>query len=259
MMSRVTRLSRRAWLAAAGTLMMSGVAKAQQRMLTVSVAASLAEAMKPIAARFEQAKPGLAVRLNVGASGALLQQIVQGAPVDVFVSADEETVERGVKQKMLDAGTRRVIAGNRLVLIAPQPRGAGLARAADLNTAAVKHIAIGKLATTPVGRYAQEALRAAGLWEAVQPKIVFADNVRQILDYVARGEAEAGLLYATDAALMQDKVRVVQVLGGHDPIVYPAAVVAESRQADAARDFVAFLVQPQAQAVLARFGFAPAP
>jgi molybdate transport system substrate-binding protein len=259
MRSRVDVQGRRACLAAAAGLAFGLPAWAQQRTLTVSVAASLADAMKLIAARFEQSRPGTTVRLNTGASGALLQQIVQGAPVDIFVSADEETIERGIRLKMLQAASRRVIAGNRLVLIAPQPGGAALTKLADLNAPAVKRIAIGKLATTPVGRYAQEALEAAGLWQALQPKLVFADNVRQVLDYVARAEAEAGLLYATDAALMPDKVRVVQVLGGHAPIVYPAAIVSESRQADAARDFVAFLVQPQAQALLARFGFAPPP
>jgi molybdate transport system substrate-binding protein len=155
--------------------------------------------------------------------------------------------------------TRRVIAGNRLVLIAPRPGATGPGKLADLAAPAVKRIALGKLATTPVGRYSQQALKAAGLWQPLQGKIVFADSARQVLDYVARAEVEAGMVYATDVALMPDKVRVLQVLGGHAPIVYPAAVLAESRQAVLAREFVAYLVQAEAQDILARMGFAPAP
>jgi molybdate transport system substrate-binding protein len=228
-------------------------AGAQQ--ITVSAAASLAEAFREIGTRFEATRPGSTVRFNFAASGVLIQQIIQGAPVDVFASADTETMDRGVAQKVLDAATRRDFAANTLVLVVPAQGGLPLAQLADLAGPAVRRIAIGKPASVPVGRYAKESLDRAGLWPALEPRFVFADSVRQALDYVARGEVEAGFVYRTDAQVQADRVRVAFTVGGHSPITYPAAVVADSRQAALARAFVQFLGGAEAQTVLARFGF----
>lgn len=227
------------------------LAGAQQ--LTVSAAASLTEAFKDIGPRFEAARPGVTVRFNFAASGVLVQQIVQGAPVDVFASADQDTMDRGVAQKAIAADTRRDFASNALVLVTPAD--GAVQRVADLALPAVQRIAVGKVASVPVGRYTQQALGSAQLWSALSPKLVFADNVRQVLDYVARGEVEAGFVYRTDAAIAGSKVRVAATLGGHTPITYPAAVVADSRQPALARDFVAFLGSAEAQAILAKYGF----
>jgi molybdate transport system substrate-binding protein len=229
------------------------LASAQQ--LTVSAAASLTDAFKEIAPRFEASKPGVTVRFNFAASGVLLQQIVQGAPVDVFVSADQDTMNRGVEQKVVAADTRRDFASNSLVLITPAQGSPALAALADLNKPEVKRIAVGKVASVPVGRYTQQALEGAQLWAGLNPKFVFADNVRQVLDYVSRGEVEAGFVYRTDAELLKDKVRIALTVGGHAPVTYPAAVVADSKQAALARDFVNYLNGPDAQAILARYGF----
>jgi molybdate transport system substrate-binding protein len=223
--------------------------------LTVSAAASLTEAFKEIGSRFEAAKPGVTVRFNFAASGVLLRQISQGAPVDVFASADQETMDRAAQQNLIDAATRKDFATNSLALIEPAQTGAGLKTLQDLTGANVKKIAIGKTATAPVGRYTREALEAAGLWTPLAPRFVQADNVRQVLDYVSRGEVEAGFVYRTDAALMGDKVRTVLTAAGHTPVSYPVALVAESRQPALAKDFIAFLAAGQAQAVLARWGF----
>ncbi len=228
-------------------------AAAQQ--LTVSAAASLTEAFKEIGARFEASKTGVTVRFNFGASGVLIQQIEQGAPVDVFASADQETMNSGVERKLVDADTRRDFAANTVVLIVPAQDGPPVRALADLSGAAVKRIAIGKPASVPVGRYTKQALDAAGLWAALESKFVQGDSVRQVLDYVARGEAEAGFVYRTDAALMAGKVKVVQTVEGHVPVRYPVAVISESKNKAVARDFAAFLVAPQAQDILARFGF----
>ena len=130
-----------------------------------------------------------------------------------------------------------------------------LASPADLVRPEFKRIAIGKPATVPAGRYTQQALVAAGVWEALQAKLVPSDSVRQVLDYVSRGEAEAGFVYRTDAALMATKVHVVGTVGGHVPIRYPAVVVSASPLKVLASDFVAFLSGPVAQAILARRGF----
>lgn len=230
----------------------SWAALAQQ--LTVSAAASMTEAMKEIGARFEAGHAGVTLRFNFAASGPLLQQIAQGAPADVFVSADEVTVDRGVEQKLLDPSTRLVFAGNVVVLIRPAG-SSGVKALADLTRPEIQRVAIGKPASVPVGRYTQQSLTAAQLWEPLQPKIVPGDSVRQVLDYVARSEVEAGFVYATDAAVMADKVQVVQTVAGHAPVLYPAIVVAESRHKALAGEFVKFLAAPEAQAILARRGF----
>ncbi len=228
-------------------------ASAQQ--ITVSAAASLTEAFKELAPRFEASRPGATVRLNFSASGVLLQQITQGAPVDVFASADQDTMNRGLEQKLVDAATRRDFATNSLVLIEPAAGGVGVRSLQELTGAGVKKIAVGKVATVPVGRYTKQALDAANLWTVLEPKFVQADSVRQVLDYVARGEVEAGFVYRTDAAIMGDKVKIVLTPSGNAPVSYPVAVVAQSRQNALAGAFVAFLASAQAQQVLAKYGF----
>lgn len=229
------------------------LAPAQQ--LTVSAAASLTDAFKEIAPRFEAGRPGASLRFNFAASGVLLQQIAQGAPVDVFASADQETMNRGAERKLIAADTRRDFASNALVLIAPLQGTPAIAALTDLGRTEVRRIAVGKVASVPVGRYTQQALEAARLWAGLQPKLVFADNVRQVLDYVARGEVEAGFVYRSDAELLKDKLRIAMTVGGHAPVTYPAAVVADSRQAALARDFVNFLAGSESQAILSKYGF----
>ncbi|MGQ3051309.1 MAG: molybdate ABC transporter substrate-binding protein [Roseateles sp.] len=226
---------------------------ASAQPLTVSAAASLTDAFKQIAQRFEATRPGVTLRLNFAASGQLLQQIAHGAPVDVFASADPGTMDRAAAQKLIHADTRRDFASNTLVLVTPP--GGAVKSVRDLARPGVKRIAIGKVASVPVGRYTQQALQAAQLWAPLQPKFVFADNVRQVLDYVSRGEVEAGFVYRTDADLAKGKVSIATTVGGHAPATYPAAVVADSKQAALARDFVKFLDGVQAQAILANYGF----
>ena len=247
---------RRVLLAAGLALSLGAPLGAAAQQITVSAAASLTDAFKEIGPRFEAGRPGVTVRFNFAASGVLLQQITQGAPADVFASADQETMNRGIEQKLLDPDTRRDFAANTLVLIVPAQGTPPVAGVADLAGAAVKRIAVGKTATVPVGRYTQQALTGAGLWTALEPKFVQADSVRQVLDYVARGEVEAGFVYRTDAALMSDKVKVVQTVEGHAPVRYPLAVVSESRNKALARNFTAFLLGAEGQAMLARYGFA---
>lgn len=228
-------------------------AAAQQ--LTVSAAASLTDAFKELGTRFEASKPGATVRFNFAASGVLLQQISQGAPVDVFASADKETMNRAAEQKLIDTATRKDFVTNSLVLVEPAKDGPGLKSMQDLTGPAVKKIAVGKTATVPVGRYTKEVLESANLWTVLEPKFVQADSVRQVLDYVSRGEAEAGFVYRTDASIMGDKVKVVLTPSGHTPVTYPIAIVADSKEKALARDFIAFLSTDAAQQTLARFGF----
>jgi molybdate transport system substrate-binding protein len=228
---------------------------AQAAELTVSAAASLTNAFKELAPAFEAQNPGTRLQFNFAASDALLAQIAKGAPVDVFASADQETLDKAQAQNLLVAGSRRNFVNNTLVLIEPSDSTLALKSLADLAKPAVKRLALGKPEGVPAGRYAKGALEAAKLWPALEAKAVYATNVRQALDYVARGEVEAGFVYATDAAVQKDKVRVAFTVPTDTPISYPIAAVAGSPNAEAARKFIEFVVSPAGQAVLAKHGF----
>jgi molybdate transport system substrate-binding protein len=223
--------------------------------LLVSAAASLTNAFQEIGKSFEATHPGAAVRFNFAASGQLLQQLAQGAPVDVFASADEETMDQAEQQHLLKPGSRVDFASNALVVIVPadQPAPSALAQ---LTTPPYRQIAIGVPASVPVGRYTQTVLERAGLWRQIAAKTVGAQSVRQALDYVARGEVDAGFVYATDAALMKDKVKVAFVVPTPVPVRYPIATIATAPNGAAADRFVTYVASPAAQAVLARHGFA---
>ena len=241
-----------ALLALALTLTCSTAAAAD---LTVSAAASLTNAMRDLGPAFEAQHPGTKVVFNFAASDALLAQIAKGAPVDVFASADQTAMDRAAAQKLIVPGTRRDFVANTLVMVVPGESRLGVATLADLLKTEVERVAIGNPAGVPAGRYAKGALESAKLWAAVEPKAVMAQSVRQALDYVARGEVEAGFVYATDAAIMKDKVRVVATVATVTPITYPIAAIAGSPNPSAARQFLGFLAGPAAQAVLARHGF----
>jgi molybdate transport system substrate-binding protein len=223
--------------------------------LTVSAAASLTSVFKELAPMFEAANPGTKLQLNFAASGALLQQIDKGAPVDVFASADQETMDQAQAKGLVQAAQRRNFAANALVIIVPTSSTSAPKAVAELAQASYQRIAIGLPASVPVGRYTKGVLEGAGLWAAIEPKMIGANNVRQALDYVARAEVDAGFVYATDAALMPDKVKVALTVPTATPILYPVAPIAASPNAALAQRFVAFLGAAPAQAVLARYGF----
>jgi len=223
--------------------------------LTVSAAASLTNAFKHLAPLFEAANPGTKVLYNFGASGALLQQIDKGAPVDVFASADQETMDQAQGKGLVQAAQRRNFVSNRLVIIVPSAATNIPKSVADLAQAAYQRIAIGVPASVPVGRYTKSVLEAAGQWAAIEPKMIGANNVRQALDYVTRAEVDAGFVYATDAALMPDKVKVALTVPTTTPVLYPAAPLSASAKAAMALRFVDFLQSAPAQAVLAKYGF----
>lgn len=221
--------------------------------LTVSAAASLTNAFRDIGPLFEAANPGTKVQFNFGASGALLQQIAKGAPADLFVSADQESMDQAQAQGLVKA--RRNVVSNTLVVIVPASAATPPKALADLAQAGFARIAIGLPASVPVGRYTKGVLEAANLWGAIEPKMIGANTVRQALDYVARAEVDAGFVYATDAAVMPDKVKVAFTVPTTKPVLYPVATLASAPNAADAAKFVDFLFTPPAQAVLAKHGF----
>jgi molybdate transport system substrate-binding protein len=222
--------------------------------LIVSAAASLTNAFRDIGRDFERAHPGVKVALNLAASDVLLAQIANGAPADVFASADEAAMDRAEKGNLLAPGTRRDFAANRLVVVVPGS-AAAFTGLASLAGPRFRRIAVGSPQTVPAGRYAKDALESADLWTALLPRLVFTQNVRQALDYVAREEADAGFVYATDAAIMPDKVRVALDVTTAVPVRYPIAVVRGSRQATLAAAFIGYIGGAPGQQTLARFGF----
>lgn len=232
---------------------------ASAQEITVSAAASLHNAMRDIGAAYQAAHPGRQVHFNFAASGSLLAQIAQGAPVDVLASADTDTMDKAQARRLIKPETRVNFAANELVLISPLSQPARLKAVADLEKPGIERIAVGTPATVPAGRYAQAALTPQGLWAELAPKFVFAENVRQALNYVSRAEADAGFVYRTDALIDQGKVRIDLVVPSPQPVLYPLAVVSASQNAAAAGDFIRFVTGAPGQAVLARHGFSPAP
>jgi molybdate transport system substrate-binding protein len=223
--------------------------------LTVSAAASLTNAFKDIGTAFEVANPDTKVQFNFAASGALLQQIAKGAPVDVFASADQETMLQAEQQGLVKPGARVNFVSNSLVVIVPIDASSAPKTLADLTAPAIKKVAIGVPASVPVGRYTKAVLEKAQLWPAIEAKMIGAQSVRQALVYVARGEVEAGFVYGTDAAIMPDKVKVAFVVPTDTPVVYPIAPVAASTNPAAAQKFVAYVMSSAGQSVLAKYGF----
>ncbi len=223
--------------------------------LTVSAAVSLSNAFRALAARFEAEHADTHVLLNFAASDALLAQITKGAPVDVFASADQDTMDKAATRQLIDPASRENFVRNRLVLITPLPGGLRLKSLADLSLPEVHHLVMGRPEGVPAGRYARAALQEIGLWPALESRTIFAQNVRQALDYVVRGEVEAGFVYATDAALQVDRVQVAFEVPTGRPITYPVAAIAGSPQPVLARQFIHFLASPSSQAILAGFGF----
>jgi molybdate transport system substrate-binding protein len=222
--------------------------------IVVSAAASLSNSFGDLGKAYEARHPGDHVVLNFAASDVLLKQIEQGAPADVFASADEVTMDRAAQSKLVDASTRKDFAANTLVLIT----GNGVTAPAslnDLSKSAYPHIAIGNPDSVPAGRYAKEALTSAKLWDTLQAQIVPTQNVRQALDYVARGEAQAGFVYATDAETQKEKVRVAMTVPTATPVRYPIAVTAKSTHAEQAHSFADFILSPEGQSVLRHYGF----
>ena len=226
--------------------------------LTVFAAASLKEALDEAAAAYRK-QTGVPVRVSYAASSALARQIEQGAPADVFFSADLEWMDYLQKRNRLDVATRRSLLGNRLVLIAPRASKAqvDLKRPATLLAALGDgRLAVGQTRTVPAGKYAKASLESLSLWNGVRPRLAESESVRAALMLVARGETPLGIVYASDAKA-EPGVRVVATFpeDSHPPIVYPVAALRGARAAQAAR-FVQWLGSPAADALFTKRGFA---
>jgi molybdate transport system substrate-binding protein len=235
----------------------AAAARHAARPLLVFAAASLTDALRAIGPVYTR-QTGESVTFSYAASSTLARQIEAGAQADVFFSADVDWMDFLQSRHLIEADTRRDIVGNRLALIAPADSRVALTidRGFDLAGALGRsgRLAIAEPDSVPAGRYAQEALHSLGVWRSVAGRLVPAENVRAALEYVARGEAPLGIVYATDA-LIEPRVRVVALFppGSHPPIEYPAAAVIGSPAT--AAGFVRFLASGRAQAIFHKYGF----
>ena len=238
-------------------LLTAVTANAATPTLTVFAAASLTEVMEQIGTAFT-AETGVPVRTSFAASSALARQIESGAPAQVFVSADQAWMDYLVQRGRVATASQRLIAGNSLVLVAPADSSVRIAAIDPATMAAALgergRISMGDPESVPAGRYGREALESLGIWSTVSSRIIPADNVRTALNFVARGEAPLGIVYATDARL-EPRVKVIASFppGSHAAIVYPAAAVTGAGpQAD---QFLRFMHGPVAENLLTRAGF----
>jgi molybdate transport system substrate-binding protein len=241
-------------LVTAGFIVSPSIAQ-QRSSLTVSAAISLKDALDELGHTYEQSHPGAKITFNYGGSGTLQHQIEQGAPVDIFFSAAEKQMDALESGGLLVPDTRSDVVANVLVLVAPASSNT-IKSFQDLALPDVKIIALGEPSTVPAGQYARQTLEHLGLLAAVEKKSVFAKDVRAVLTYVETGNADAGVVYQTDART-SSKVRVVATApaGSHDPIVYPAAVLKNSQDIPAARAFLEFVRSPEGRKVFERYGF----
>lgn len=229
---------------------------ARAEPIRVAAAVSLKEAVERVADVY-RAETGNALSLSFGSSGQIMGQVRGGAPIDAFISASHSQVDRLMEEGLIDPTTRRIVATNQLIVIVPAKSEAAPGALSDLLEARYKRIALGEPQTVPAGQYAAQALKATGLLEALEARIIHGSSVRQVLSYVARGEVDAGIVYRTDALEAGEQVKVAARVDTslHDLIEYPAAVVAGSRRRQTASDFLDFLGTPAAQQILRDKGF----
>jgi molybdate transport system substrate-binding protein len=232
-------------------------APAQEKTLTVFAAASMKNALDDINAAFTHAK-GVKVVASYAASSALIKQIEQGAPADVFASADLDWMDYGAQKKVIKDDTRVSLLGNKIVLVAPKNSKIGtvtIGSGFDLaSLAGDGRVATGDVAAVPVGKYAKAALEKLGSWDKAAPKFAMTESVRAALALVARGEAVLGIVYETDAKV-EPSVKIVGSFpaNSHPPIVYPVAATASAKPETA--DYLAFLRSTVSKQIFERYGF----
>jgi molybdate transport system substrate-binding protein len=227
-----------------------------RREVLVAAASSLREAFTEIARELETVDSTVKITFNFGASNLLARQIERGAPDDLFASAAEEVIDSLQSKGVIDAGSRVDFARNRLVVVGMIGSSDTLSDLSQRSFAKFQRIAVGAPGV-PVRIYTEEALRNGGIWEGIEPKLVYGENVRQVLDYVARGEAPIGFVYASDVVPFRGKVRIIHTVDSslHRPIAYPAAIVTNGSNHDGAGAFIRMLTGKKGEEILRKYGF----
>ncbi|OIK13784.1 molybdate ABC transporter substrate-binding protein [Bacillus sp. MUM 13] len=222
--------------------------------LTISAAASLQDALTEIKADYEKKHPNVTINYNFGASGALQQQISQGAPVDLFFSAAEDKFQKLVQEGLIEEKNRKDLVGNDLVLVVPKNSTKGIKTFEDLTKA--DKIALGTPESVPAGQYGKQTLDKLNVWKSIEGKVVFGKDVRQVLTYVETNNVDAGIVYKTDA-LTSKKVKIAATAmdNTHDPIIYPAGVIKNSTHLKETQLFYDYLQNKQSMKTLEKYGF----
>jgi molybdate transport system substrate-binding protein len=253
--------NRRAYIALAVlglalALYIPGVAKAQQQTFTIAAANSVKDALRKILPLFEAEHPEISVRVIYGPSQTLRKQIQEGAPVDVFLPSLFEEIDQLEQKGLIIEGTKRVYAGTSLVLITGTTLPAPIRSIEDLHTVPVRRIAIGDPKSSSVGKVAAQFLKYSKLEPALKSQYVFGEHSRAVLDLVAKGEAEIGVVYRTDA-IADSHVRILDTAPAesHNPVRYGVAAVWTAKNLSGAGDFIQFILSPAIQAQLKQFGF----
>jgi len=228
--------------------------KAEKVELTVSAAASLQDALGDIKKEFEKSHKNITLSFNFGASGALQQQISQGAPADLFFSAAEDKFQALVEDGAIAKKDGKNIVGNEIVLVVPKDAASNISSFHDLPKA--KKLSIGTPSSVPAGMYGKETLDHLQIWKKTENKIVYGKDVRQVLNYVETGNVDAGIVYKTDA-LLSKKVKIVATAedNTHSPIIYPAGIVKNTKHYEQAKIFFDYLQGDQAKKIFNKYGF----
>ncbi|MUT68024.1 molybdate ABC transporter substrate-binding protein [Paenibacillus sp. NEAU-GSW1] len=231
----------------------AAAAKAKTELL-VSAAASLQDSLDEIEIAYEKANPDINLTFNYASSGTLQKQIEQGAPADLFFSAGKKQMDALVKQGLISES--KTLLKNELVMVIPSNSKKTFMTIKQLTDKGIKKIAIGQPESVPAGQYAKEALTARKVWDSLEPKLVLAKDVRQVLTYVETGNVDAGFVYKTDA-LTSTKVKIALKISPsvHTPIVYPAGIVKETKHSTEAKAFYAYLQTKAATSVFEKYGF----
>ena len=224
--------------------------------LNVAAAVSMKDALTEIKQQYQAVKPHVKIDLNLASSGALQQQIEQGTPTDLFISAATKQMDELEAKNLINQQTRTNLVENQLVMIVPKGSPLGLQKFADITNTGVRKFGMGEPETVPAGQYALQALQTLNVWDTIKNKAVFTKDVRTVLTYVESRNVEAGFVYRTDAAISH-KVQIVAAApaASHQPIIYPAAVLSGAQQAKEAERFLNYLHSPEAKTIFEKYGF----
>ena len=234
------------------------VSEQESEKILVSAAASLTEAFTDMESQFEAENPGVDVNFNFAGSGSLRTQIEGGAPVDVFASADQKNMDILAGEELIENSSRKDFAQNSLVLIVPSSSTLNITGIEDLTAPEVERIAIGNPETAPVGKYTTQSLTEAGLWDQIENKTILAEDVKQVLVYVERGEVDAGFVYMTDAKTADpETIKIIATVPVSTPVSYPIAVVSASENKEEAQEFLDYVTGAEGQEILKEYGFTP--
>lgn len=223
--------------------------------LTISAAASMQNVLAEIKELYRQNYPQVDLTFNFASSGLLQHQIEQGAPIDIFISAAPQQMDILESKQLLLVQTRQDLVQNQMVLIVPKENQA-ITTFVDLTKEATNQVALGEPSVVPAGQYAREILSSLNIDKKIESKSIYGKNVRQVLNYVATGNVDAGIVYLTDAKMAKEiKIIATANQSHYSTVVYPAAVVKDSNYPEAAQRMLEFLVTPEAQAIFKRHGF----